>query len=166
MGWFSEAAIGHEGYAIGLLNVDGYEGGRLRELTRDDASHRELSHVGAACECGWRSQRLRVSEPVHWTDGWLQCSERLRDRIERLWTEHVALVEYRQTRADGFDDHLASLELRRNLESVDRCKCGHERRLHGTKCSGWDDFQTMDGKRVAPILGCPCRGFHFQPMPA
>lgn len=171
MSWCHEDAPGHEGYPVALdFRTDGID--RIVELRGDVAPRYQVHLACAGCDCGWRSERITVVEPMIW-DGYFQCSDRVRDRLERLWIEHRALVAYRIEVAHGRDRAACGDRLVGALSSVERCTCGHERRQHGTGgsgwpfCTGWDDFVIPLGQaRRQPAASCPCRKFVFMPSPA
>jgi hypothetical protein len=158
MGWWSDDVDGHEGFAIALVPIDGeHENSfaNFREISRTDESHTGLHHACSGCDCGWRSERISVAEPMRCERGHLLCSERVDARLERLWVEHVALVAYRLALAQynyPVARERTSDRLVRQLESIERCECGHERRQHTlVNCT---------------VSLCPCREFRFMPTPA
>lgn len=173
MGWWAEEALGHEGSKVGVLKLDdGLTGTRyLATVDAPDPSVTitSIHYALAACDCGWRSERICVAESMAWIDGWLECSERVNARLERLWVEHIALVSYRvrlaqvPMRRDRHTDELIA-----SLESVERCQCGHERYRHTlVNCTASGTFAPpIDGPSDVPTVGCPCREFRFMPTPA
>ena len=167
MGWYSDDALGHEGWPVGLIAVDGedlYTATHFVELQRPrDRIRTGVHHAQAGCECGWRSQRIVLSKPVTWDDGWLECSEHDRARMERLWNEHAALVAYRLRMTLEMDRYTVRARINEalisSLESTERCACGHDRREHEGRplglCNGGGE-----------LVRCPCKGFTFRPTPA
>jgi hypothetical protein len=168
MGWWSDDVDGHEGFAVGVLKLDdGLTGTRyLATVDAPDPSVEITSvhYAAATCGCGWRSERITAIEPMDWRDRSLECSERVKNRLYQLWEEHIALMAYRLRRASGSESR-AFTDLRKHLQSFDRCACGHVRSEHaatldGPHCAGWNYFTHP------PRTDCACRAFRFQPTPA
>lgn len=106
MGWCNDDAPGHEGFLVALERITERYSSHYREL-RANVDERigdreiEVRVVQAACECGWRSQRLRaplgttwapsiVMLPKHEQDG--AAASPTRKPFEtmacELWSEH------------------------------------------------------------------------------
>ncbi len=88
MAWSNDAFPGHRGSVIGFVRADG---GALYELTElgyaaDDASALDAQVFAVACECGWRSPRMRGR--VHAGEGTLADYERA---ALFIWHRHVYL---------------------------------------------------------------------------
>jgi len=168
MGWYSEEAPGHEGHAVGVLKlVDGLSGTRyLATVDAPDPSVQEVQYACAICDCGWRSERIKVGTPMAWRHGSLACVQPVWDRLRRLWTEHAALSGYRRIITFGWSERerkIASAALIAELSSIERCLCGHERREHGLGEGGLHRFcivRDADG-----LSACDCREFRFMPSP-
>lgn len=200
MGWFSDDAPDHEGYPVALVERDGpMRGLHFAELHSGDAAATGITTIQAACECGWRSERITLREPVEW-DGIVYGPEHVRDRAARLWHEHIALVYWRRCVAQsphpaepegtrGRARTLAALSahLVADLEAVQLCRCGHERREHraagvGARggAGGAPGQPGGDGESGSACRGvashrlpgiiingaqCGCSGFRHMPTP-
>lgn len=85
MGWFNDAAPGHEGFTIGLRRQDyGW-----RELGPDDTDPR-VDALQIECECGWRSPRLPAPDGATWVPQRVCLSADYEDNVAyRSWMLHV-----------------------------------------------------------------------------
>ena len=117
----------HEGYAVGyvprdcepnagtrkngwpLVELEAYdEHYPLREVGSRGIDHKwaiaGVRFYAAGCSCGWRSPRHRVFTTATWWPSVLEFDQNTieagfcRDKIERLWAEHVD-VELRESSA-------------------------------------------------------------------
>lgn len=163
MGWFNADAPYHEGYPVACIENGA---GSFDELRREDPAQ-SVTHVQAGCDCGWRSPRLRVT-PTEW-NGILMADEYARERLSRLWEEHVALALYHErvlaSKVDPCDDQgrpwfdrASPLEivfpLAKALLGLHRCHCGHVRRHHNPA-----GVCLYRGHTDVP---CGCTGFRFR----
>lgn len=117
MGWVHDLDEqgAHEGWVVAYVPRDWVPGDAVPELhsgwplaivpsaTTADRQVRELgSHppdrthairgfvwVGAACDCGWRSPRVRAAEGVEWSPNSVHRSEVLDAALQLLWRAHV-----------------------------------------------------------------------------
>ena len=176
MGWQHDDAPGHEGYPVALVPVWPAETRnrvaswsdctRFRELTDADGRVTGVHTIQAACECGWRSERLQVSTPVEW-EGIVFAPERVRDRAERLWIGHVALVSARLKRAEDAWWVDVGEQIVRTLQRVELCRCGHEFSEHNPSLQGWPRLAGSESPAPVPCdaSGCLCRNFRHMPTP-
>ncbi len=91
MGWINESLCDHEGYSVGLVELEDRPGsGLLRELRYpyDETPRQDVTRAQAACVCGWRSPRLRVTASS-WAPFSLLLQARDEERIYALWKKHV-----------------------------------------------------------------------------
>jgi hypothetical protein len=137
-----------------------------------------LTDLQAGCECGWRSERIVVAPlyGVQW-DGIVLAPSSVLDRLARLWSEHVAVAVYRRRIGlcweDGTEPDRAFIARRliEDLEALDRCRCGHERRAHA-RLSDHERAERRADPRAGiteggcSVEGCACRAFRFMPTPA
>lgn len=94
MGWLREddhpAAYEHEGFVVAIVREDG----QFRELgyshdERDRDFTGEVTHMAAACECGWRSQRFLAPLEAGWMPFSICLPEECEDALIAVWaTEH------------------------------------------------------------------------------
>lgn len=84
MGWFNDETPGHEGFIAGSVERPG----GFRELAYPvDNDEAKLTHLQAACECGWRSSRW--SAEAEWVPFSVLAHRRDEDRAHSLWEDHV-----------------------------------------------------------------------------
>lgn len=94
MGWLREDdhpdAYEHEGFAVAIVREDGL----YRELRYShDESDRDfagrVTHMAAACECGWRSQRFIAPLEAGWMPFCIILPEEYEDALAAVWrSEH------------------------------------------------------------------------------
>lgn len=117
MGWMHERDEHghHEGYVVAYVPRDWVPGDAVPELhsgwpvavvpsaqaadllVREigsnplDRTHaiRGFVWVGAACDCGWRSPRIRAAADVEWSPNSVLRPTRLDDALAQLWHAHV-----------------------------------------------------------------------------
>lgn len=125
MGWVDVEVCDHEGYTVGLVKRTA-----KTEMTRelgypDDDRHVEgIREVKAACDCGWRSETIRVAAPAAWSPFCVTLSDGDDSRVYARWVEHIEQVKA----AAGRDPDVP----RRPRPT--ECGCGSSTRADGFPC--------------------------------
>lgn len=106
MGIMNERHPDHEGWPValqkdekvGLVHSDHY-----RELAypADDKDGLRVDAVQMGCDCGWRSERVRVFLPTEaqWMPFSPLLSKAMEARLEGFWREHIAALDARERKS-------------------------------------------------------------------
>ena len=97
MSWFHDEETGHEGTVVGLVEVrHGW-----RELGVADQTAQPVLVVQAACECGWRSPRMRAPSGTRFVPSAVMLPPGYDDRARVLWREHIQQIVDRRRAGDA-----------------------------------------------------------------
>ena len=106
MGWVITEHPDHEGFVVGLVPLEGGDGGQLREIgNAEQGTRRDVERIQAGCSCGWRSPHLvpergevsgtttegtsfSAPVPTYWPS-LVYVAEADEGRCRFLWLEHV-----------------------------------------------------------------------------
>lgn len=119
MGWLDVELPDHEGFIVGVEEIPGRRGFYQQLPTgRDEKQQpRKIKLVQVACDCGWRSSRIRAPLSTEWMPYTVIADEWFEDIARALWKEHLKTLQHGELSGIHFyADAFSVMDLRLKAE--------------------------------------------------